>query len=159
MSQDGPIQPDDNIGQFGNQGQQGAEINIMKDDDGNIKSETNFKGGNMNINNLFFKSDALNMHAQGTVGLLDEQLNMKAELVPLGTFDKILGFVPIVGKGAADLTKIYLDLEGPLENPKIRTRLTKGVATGVEDATKAAGKDVKKGTGFVEKGLEKIFGK
>ena len=124
-----------------------------------IKSETNFKGGNMNINNLFFKSDALNMHAQGTVGLLDEQLNMKAELVPLGTFDKILGFVPIVGKGAADLTKIYLDLEGPLENPKIRTRLTKGVATGVEDATKAAGKDVKKGTGFVEKGLEKIFGK
>ena len=124
-----------------------------------IKSETNFEGGNMNINSFFFKSDTLDMNAQGTVGLLDEQLNIKAELVPLGTLDKAVGFVPVVGKAAAAITKIYLNIEGPLENPKINTKIAKGVATGGEDTTKGIGKGVEEGLDFVGGGLKKVFGK
>lgn len=38
-SQEGPIQPNSNIGEFG-KNQQAAEISVMKDDDGNIKIKT-----------------------------------------------------------------------------------------------------------------------
>jgi hypothetical protein len=124
-----------------------------------IKYKANFKGGIMNINRLFYKSDALDMNAQGTVGLLNERLNIKAELVPFGTLDKVSGFVPVAGKAAASLTKIYLDLRGSIEHPKIKTRMTKGVVKETGDAIKKSGTAVKKATDLVGKGLKKVFGK
>ena len=56
--------------------------------------------------------------------------------------------VPLVGKLAEDLTKIYLELNGSLKDPKIRMVEAKGIVTETVDETeslpRAMGKDLKK---------------
>ena len=114
---------------------------------------------NAGLNNLSLLSPALNMGADGNVFLVQEQLDMNAQMELLGTVDTVLDLVPVLGKAAGQLTNVYLKLKGPLANPKIRVRPAKGLAEagkkGTQDTGKAA-EDVIKGLG---KGLEKIFGK
>ena len=84
---------------------------------------------------------------------------MNAEMELLGTVNKVLDLVPVLGKAAGKLTHVYLHLKGPWENPKIRVRPAKGITKAGKKGTKDSGKaveDVFKGVG---KGLEKIFGK
>jgi hypothetical protein len=118
-----------------------------------------FQNGTMSVNNLRLLSPALNMDADGNVFLVQERLDMKAHLELLGTVDKVLDLVPVLGKAAGQLTNVYLDLKGPWANPKIRVRPAKGLTEagkkGTQDTGKAA-EDVVKEFG---KGLEKIFGK
>jgi len=118
-----------------------------------------FQHGTMDVNKLRLLSPALNMDADGNVFLVQEQLDMNAQMELLGTVDTVLDLVPVLGKAAGQLTNVYLKLKGPLANPKIRVRPAKGLAEagkkGTQDTGKAA-EDVIKGLG---KGLEKIFGK
>ena len=46
---------------------------------------------------------------------------------PFETANKVLGFVPILGKPTQALTKVYFTIEGPFDNPKIYPKVTKGV--------------------------------
>jgi hypothetical protein len=118
-----------------------------------------FQDGTMSVNKLRLLSPALQLDADGNVFLVQEQLDMKAQIELLGTVDTVLGLVPVLGKAAGKLTNVYLDLKGPLDDPKIRVRAAKGIAEagkkGTQDTGKAA-EDVVKELG---KGLEKIFGK
>jgi uncharacterized protein YhdP len=118
-----------------------------------------FQDGTMDVNKLRLLSPALNLDADGNVFLVQEQLDMKAQIELLGTVDTVLDLVPVLGKAAGQLTNVYLDLKGPLANPKIRVRPAKGITEAGKKGTKDTGKaaeDVIKGVG---KGLEKIFGK
>ncbi|MDH3722715.1 MAG: AsmA-like C-terminal region-containing protein, partial [Desulfobacteraceae bacterium] len=121
--------------------------------------QATFQDGTMDVNKLRLLSPALHLDADGNVYLVKQRLDMKAHIELLGTLDKVLDLVPVLGKAAGKLTNVYLHLEGPLEDPKIRVRPAKGITEagkkGTQDTGKAA-EDVIKEFG---KGLEKIFGK
>jgi uncharacterized protein YhdP len=102
-----------------------------------IKAQTSFAKGTMNLNNLHFGSAAMNVDSQGTIDLVNQKLNIKALLVPLATVDKAFNLIPIVGKAAANLTKIRINVKGPLEDPKIHAAEAKQVGEVVEDTLEA----------------------
>jgi hypothetical protein len=47
---------------------------------------------------------------------------MEADVAFLRAVDRVLGFIPLVGKTAAKLTNMYLSIQGPLEDPKVSLR-------------------------------------
>jgi hypothetical protein len=100
-----------------------------------IKAQASFEGGNMSVKELFLKSDALNIGTNGTVDLVNRQLDMKTELEPLVILDETFRMVPVVGRLAEKLTKIYLDLQGPLEDPKISMTEAEGLVHETVDET------------------------
>ena len=97
-----------------------------------IKCRASFNDGIMGVNELSLTSPGLNMDAQGTVDLVNQHLSMKADLQMLGTVDKVLGLVPVVGKAAKKMTKVYLDIKGPLDDPDIHTSPLKGITKSVK---------------------------
>jgi len=118
-----------------------------------ITAQTSFDKGTLNLNKLHFSSDAMTVDGQGTIDLINQNLNMEALLVPLVTVDKALNYVPIVGEAVEDVTKIQIDVEGPLEDPKIHTAEAREIGKGIEtEVTKP--KTILKDIG---KGLKKMF--
>jgi uncharacterized protein involved in outer membrane biogenesis len=118
-----------------------------------------FQDGTMGVNKLRLLSPALHMDADGNIYLVKQRLDMKAHIELLGTLDKVLGLVPVLGKAAGQLTNVYLKLKGPLENPKIRVRPAKGITEAGKKGTQDSGKAVEDVIKELGKGLEKIFGK
>ena len=80
---------------------------------------------------------------------------MAADIEVLGSVDKILNILPIVGKAGVDLTRVYVTLEGNLENPKIRVR----PARGAKDAEKQEVDEGKKAVRDIFKAIDKLIGK
>lgn len=118
-----------------------------------ITAQTSFDKGTLNLNKLHFSSDAMTVDGQGTIDLINQNLNMEALLVPLVTVDKVLNYVPIVEEAVEDVTKIQINVEGPLEHPKIHTAEAREIGKGIEtEVTKP--KTILKDIG---KGLKKIF--
>jgi uncharacterized protein YhdP len=118
-----------------------------------ITAQTSFDKGTLNLNKLHFSSDAMTVDGQGTIDLVKQNLNMEALLVPLVTVDKALNYLPILGKALEDVTKIQIDVEGPLEDPKIHTAEVREIGKGM-------GTEVKKPKNILEdvgKDLKKIF--
>ncbi|NQT69047.1 MAG: AsmA-like C-terminal domain-containing protein [Desulfobacteraceae bacterium] len=113
-----------------------------------IKAQTSFAKGTLNLNNLDFDSEAMNVNSQGTIDLINQELNIEAILVPFKTVDKALGFIPIVGRTAEDLTKMHIHIKGPLEDPKIHAAPIKGLVKDLAkepvENLKDAGKNLKK---------------
>jgi len=97
----------------------------------------------------------MNVDSEGTIDLVNETIKTKAILEPLATVNKALDFVPILGKAAGDLIKIRIDIDGPLEDPKIKTSQIKQVGTSIESVGKGT-VDFLKGVG---KGIKGLFGK
>lgn len=121
--------------------------------------QATFQEGTMGVNKLRLLSPALHMDGDGTIYLVKQRLDMNAEIEFMGTLDKILGLVPVLGKAAGKLTHVYLNLKGPLENPKIRVRPAKGITKAGKKGTQEGGKAVEDVIKELGKGLEKIFGK
>ena len=84
-----------------------------------IKTQTSFAKGTLNLNNLDFESKAIHVNSQGTIDLINQELNIEAKLVPFETAKKASNIIPIVGEKAGNLTEIHIDIKGPLEDPKI----------------------------------------
>jgi uncharacterized protein involved in outer membrane biogenesis len=97
-----------------------------------ITAQTSFGKGTLNLNKLHFGSDAMTVDGQGKIDLINRNLNVEALLVPLATVDKTLHYVPIVGKALEDVTKIQIDVEGPLEDPKIHTAEAREIGKGIK---------------------------
>jgi hypothetical protein len=97
-----------------------------------IKSESTFGNGNMNLNNFIFISDSLNGNCQGIIDFQDDIIALQIVLQPLQTIDRILGIVPLLGRQAQKLTNIYLVVDGPLDDPNVRTELTRGVRDAIK---------------------------
>ena len=91
-----------------------------------IKSESTFNNGNMNLHNFIFISDSLNGNSQGVINFAEKKIALQVVLEPFQTINKVLGLVPVLGKQAQKLMNIYLMVEGPLDNPTVRTIYTKG---------------------------------
>jgi uncharacterized protein YhdP len=127
-----------------------------------LKLQASFKNGNMSVNRFNLETPALTMDGQGTVDLVYRKLNMGAHVKALGTVDGLLGLVPVVGAAAESMSDVYLDLEGPVENPRISVRPTKSPTEAEKDKPEEGAKDVDdvdkviKGLGDV---FEQILGK
>jgi uncharacterized protein involved in outer membrane biogenesis len=102
-----------------------------------IKTQTSFAKGTLSLNNLDFESKAMNVNSQGTIDLINQELNIEAKLVPFDTVKKAFNSIPIVGEKAGSLTEIHIDIKGPLEDPKIR-------AAPIKRLIKDPGKNLKK---------------
>jgi len=68
-----------------------------------IRTKCTFQEGTMNLDALSLKSSALDVEATGEVDLVNQQMKGMAEVSILGTLDKGLGFVPVVGGVAAGI--------------------------------------------------------
>ena len=124
-----------------------------------IKARTTFSKGNLELNNFRFVSDAMNMDCQGSINLVNEQINIKAELEPLRAVDKAFGMVPVLGKPTEELTRIHLQLKGSLDNPKIGVVFGEGVVYDVKGAKKEAGTILKGVMDFLKKEKNKLLKK
>jgi uncharacterized protein YhdP len=119
-----------------------------------LNTDTTITKGTL-LNKIHLGSDAMNVESEGTIDLINETIKTTAILEPLATVNKALDFVPILGKAAGDLIKVRIDIEGPLENPKVKTSQTKQVGTAVKSVGTGTG-DFLKGIG---KGVKGLFGK
>lgn len=118
---------------------------------GSISVQKAFSNGNMDLTDFRFESDAMNLGARGRVNLLEEQMDIRARLKPLGEVSTVVGSVPLVGKVAASLTEISFDLSGSLDDPRVSIIPGRGVADAIEDQAK--------GVGSAFKGVTDFFGK
>jgi uncharacterized protein YhdP len=118
-----------------------------------ISARPVFDKGTLDIDNLHFDSDVMTVDAQGTIDLIDEKLKMQALLVPLATVDDALNYVPLVGYALEDVSKVRIDVDGPLDDPRIRTEEVREIGKGIETEVEQP-KTIMEGAG---KGLEKVF--
>jgi AsmA protein len=102
----------------------------------NIIWQTTLNGGNMDVTRWRFESDAMNIDAKGRINLLEEQMDVGVRLKPLGAVSTVVGAVPVVGKVAASLTEVYLNLSGSLDDPRVSYIPGKGIADSIEDQAK-----------------------
>jgi hypothetical protein len=116
-----------------------------------LSAQTAFSNGNMDLTDFRFESDAMNLGARGRVNLIEEQMDIRARLKPLGEVSTVVGSVPLVGKVAASLTEISFDLSGSLDDPRVLIIPGQGIAGAVEDQAK--------GVGSVFKGVGDLLGK
>ena len=96
-----------------------------------IKAGASFESGTMAINAFRIESAALDVNARGTVDMVNQQLNLEVDLLPLRTMTDVLHRVPLVGSTAASFTKIYTEIEGPLEDPSVRIRPFRAATRGL----------------------------
>jgi uncharacterized protein YhdP len=122
-----------------------------------LQVRNSFKDGSTSISKLHLKTPALTMDSQGTVDLVNRRLNVNADVQALGTVDKVIGFVPVLGKSGEKLTNIYLNVHGSLEDPKVAVRPAKGVVKAVVGEVEAPEKDAEGVFKDIGEGLDKLF--
>jgi uncharacterized protein YhdP len=120
-----------------------------------ITAQASFDNGNMDLKDWRFESNVMNMGAQGRINLVEEQIKMGVKLKPLGAVTTVVGMVPLVGKAAAGLTEIHLDVSGSLEDPQISIVPGQGIADAVQDEARGVGRVLKGATDFPDKGENK----
>jgi hypothetical protein len=118
-----------------------------------ITAQASFDKGTLNLSKLHFGSDAMTVDGQGKIDLINQTLKMETHLVPLVTVDQALHYVPIVGEALEDVTKIHIDIEGPLGDPTIHTAEAREIGKGIETEV-GKPKTILEDVG---EGLEKIF--
>jgi uncharacterized protein involved in outer membrane biogenesis len=101
-----------------------------------IKAKNSFQGGNMKIDQLSLDSSAFELHANGEVDLVKQHLGVDADVAFFQAVNKVLGFIPLVGKTAAKFTHMYLNIQGPLEDPKVSIRRGKVIRNTVRGEAK-----------------------
>jgi uncharacterized protein YhdP len=100
-----------------------------------IKGTIAVKDGSLTTNDLFLKSNAMNISAIGSIDLPKEELNLTIGVQPLQTIDKLVNRIPIVGwiltgKDRAFITT-YFEAKGKLDNPQVSAIPVKAMAKGV----------------------------
>jgi uncharacterized protein YhdP len=108
-----------------------------------INGEASLGGGTITVKELFFESSALHLFSNGDIDLVNQQLDMNAEIQVLHALDKALGMVPFLGKTVSQMTNIYLTLKGDWTNPKIRSAQTRMVTKPIKDMINAPKKALK----------------
>jgi hypothetical protein len=102
-----------------------------------IRTKASFKSGHMTIREARIESNAMNGVARGTLDLVNQKMDLKLEIQSLTLLDKVLGLIPLVGRVSGALTKVYLDVKGPLQDPRIRPTPTKNVTNPLKELFKA----------------------
>ncbi len=85
-----------------------------------IKAGIALGDGKLDINTFQFLSSAMNLSAQGSINLLEKNLNVDVQLEPFEVVDKALGLVPIAGKLGQVFTRYNVSVSGAVDHPKIQ---------------------------------------
>jgi hypothetical protein len=104
-----------------------------------ITAQTTLHSGNMDLTDFLMKSDAMNLAAQGRIALLKKQMDINVSLIPLGAVSTVMGVVPLVGKVAAGLTEVHLNVSGSLDDPRVRIIPGQGIATSIQSQAQGVG--------------------
>ncbi len=101
-----------------------------------ITAQVDLKNGNIEVTNFRLESDATNIDAKGRINLLEGQMDVGVRLRPLGAVSTVAGAVPVVGKVAASLIEVYLNLSGSWDDPRASIIPGRGVAHAIEGQAK-----------------------
>jgi uncharacterized protein YhdP len=104
-----------------------------------IKGQNAFNKGIMALKGYHLRSDAMMMDAQGDINLIDEELDLVIVWEPFRCVGTAMGSLPLVGKAAEDLAKIYRVIKGLFEEPEIRPATTNKIDEAVKSGVKASG--------------------
>ena len=120
-----------------------------------ITAQATFNNGNMDLNDFRFESNVAEIESRGRINLVEEQMDIRATWKPLRTVSTALGIVPLVGKVAAGMTEIHLNVSGSLDDPRVSYIPGQGIADAIQDEAKGAGRVLKGVTDFFGQGETK----
>jgi uncharacterized protein YhdP len=104
-----------------------------------LKGLVSLDKGTVTLDAGRFESTAINIDAMGVLSILDMEMDLQVALGLLGTLDKMINWVPLAGKIADRLTKVYVGISGPAEDPKVRVLPIKGVTEGLKAGGESIG--------------------
>ena len=99
----------------------------------------------MRLDQFGMDTPATSAVGKGTLNFETETVDAAVAVTVLGTLDKALGLVPLVGTAAANATKAYLEIKGPMAEPKVRVRQGKGFIDSLELKDRKPGWRIRKG--------------
>jgi len=93
------------------------------------------KNGTLTSQNLFIKSDAINISIIGSADIFKEELNVILGVQPLQTVDKVVNRIPIVGwlltGKERDFLTAYFEAKGKWSDPKVSPIQVKSMGKGI----------------------------
>jgi len=105
-----------------------------------IKGNFILDDGFVSTNDLFVKSDAMNIAVVGKRDLIHEEIDATFGIQPLQTVDKIVSRIPVVGwiitGKEGTFVATYFQVKGKLPNPTVTAIPFQSLATGVIDIFK-----------------------
>jgi hypothetical protein len=122
-----------------------------------IRATMSFKDGSLNVGALNLKGPSLEMESVSKVDLVKQQIKGSADITVFGALDKGLGYVPLAGGSVASMMKAYVNIDGPLEKPRITYDPGKMTTDAVGKMIEAPAEVGKKAIQGVGKGMDKVF--
>jgi hypothetical protein len=105
-----------------------------------INGKLFLKDGILSSDDLFIKSDSMNISVVGTTDIVREELNHNIGIQPLQTVDKIVSFVPVAGWILTDdkrrLMTLYFHAQGKWSDPAVNAIPFKSMSKGLQDIYK-----------------------
>ena len=93
------------------------------------------KEGSLTSQNLFIRSDAINISIIGSADIIKEELNVILGVQPLQTVDKVVNRIPIVGwlltGKDRDFLTAYFEAKGKWTDPKVSPIQVKSMGKGI----------------------------
>jgi len=106
-----------------------------------LKGRVRVQDGIARIDPFQFESKSMNADGTGSVDLPKETVRAEIEFQPLTTVGKVMERIPLIGKPSASLLGVYMEVDGPLRDPRIRAaparRLSKPLEEMIEAPRKA----------------------
>ena len=93
----------------------------------------------MRLDQFGMDTPATSAVGKGMLNFDTETVDASVAVTVLGTLDKALGLVPLVGSAAANATKAYLEIKGPMADPKVRVRQARGFIDSLEQEDRKPG--------------------
>jgi len=121
--------------------------------------QTTFDRGRMDVGAFTFQSDAMTMNARGRIDLLNERQDLQAQVEVLGIVNKVLQFVPIVGRAADALTAIPLRVTGSLDDPDVRLAVGQDAKDAITEEEQSLRRPLRGTTDTLEKSVDTLLGK
>jgi uncharacterized protein YhdP len=105
-----------------------------------IKGTFSLKEGILSSNDLFVKSNSMNISIVGNTDIIREELNLNIGIQPLQTIDKIVNYIPVVGWVLTNDTKslitFYFQAQGKRSDPTVNAISVTSMSKGVLDIFK-----------------------
>jgi hypothetical protein len=105
--------------------------------------EANFEGDMIDAPTLTLNTPGARTDWAGTLTLPELILAMDVKVSLLGELDAALGLMPVLGRAASNMSKVYLRIEGPLSNPTT----TKTLHNSLDEISKQPIKALEKSVG------------
>lgn len=107
----------------------------------------------MRVELFKLQTPALSAEGAGLIELEQETVSMDVAIAVLGTLDKVLGMVPLVGSAAATVTKAYLEVRGPLAEPQVNVVQARGMLKALGKEAQPPGSRIGRGFQFLKDSL------